>query len=871
MNIVSGKQQFDFSKVSHLFEWEPLFVEKTPRDYQIQILRKTIRDMSQWLVEWRWDIATAWWKSAMALSLSQHVVKRGGRILYLTAWNTELRNAIRKHKSYWLWDNYIQIRGEEWIEKLLQNSHPHIYTTTQMLIYNERYKYIDPEYFDLIIIDESQDFFWDTFSLPLFHFHCPKVYASATPFTITHHLGERVPHVYWEVTSKELEERYGFPKKKIRNYYVQDFHDPNVQNPTRSEFDFESEKSHRLLNIGRRFTLLEWILEEVIQRGGKILPFMTSVRDAEDFVRFVVPSNPILRWKVDFTAGIRGTDKNDELEQQLRDGEIQALLSKDILNTALDVPDITDVVFTAPSLSLQKMIQRIGRAARPYAWKEYFTVHDMISSVFHSWKYQWKNKAIRTSQLHKLESDNRSRFLWKYWERTAYYDVILPEGVSDKEWFSYTEVEIGEVEHLIFLWDKKITRDIFATFARDVFGVSYKELFDNISIYRDKVETMMVVWRENRIPITFQELLVASEFFGTLDYCKNYDYLWELYAVTQNRPDKNITPLVFERNSRITEDTQIEIFTPSLEEQKAQVLKKLFEDIGIKIFETWDQNFEICFDEKIIQSFEKWFTNLSKEVIKRTRSILTWEIPKAFEGEIVKQIWVNLSWKDDMETMILSFISQVPDPQDMFICSDFIIEICQILTLYSQNRLALDYEFRLNPRLGAKFLAMINPNKSENLRDKDFNIVKTTKENDVFLSIDNDIYYVMSRGWFVHAYKLVRDLEWKQYYLCLNDNAVEIMRIWEVPKSWITQTIRFFDKQWENAIWLHKMFELQKITIKPWKNNPEKSKNSFSAKRIAGRYVSCTPSQKVLHIFDGDQVTLHNAHPRFFYITSYFS
>ena len=96
--------------------------------------------------------------------------------------------------------------------------------------------------------------------------------------------------------------------------------------------------------------------------------------------------------------------------------------------------------------------------------------------------------------------------------------------------------------------------------------------------------------------------------------------------------------------------------------------------------------------------------------------------------------------------MILSFISQLPDPQDMFICSDFIIKVCRILARYVRNTLKPDCEFNPGYKLGAKFLAMIQPNTSENLRDRDFNIVRTAKENEVFLSIDDEIYYVMSRS-----------------------------------------------------------------------------------------------------------------------------
>jgi len=45
---------------------------------------------------------------------------------------------------------------------------------------------------------------------------------------------------------------------------------------------------------------------------------MPTVDDAEIFVKYIVPNNPILCGKVDFVAGRRGKKKNREIEAKLR-------------------------------------------------------------------------------------------------------------------------------------------------------------------------------------------------------------------------------------------------------------------------------------------------------------------------------------------------------------------------------------------------------------------------------------------------------------------------------------------------------------------------------------------------------------------------
>ena len=238
-----------------------------PRDYQVSILHRTRMDILRGKTQWRWDIAVWWGKTYMALSMMKHIASRWGKILYLTPGNTELNNVLSSHMDkYKLGDsNLIKFREECDIlgvadpkQRKLYDALPYHYSTGQMLLYEQRYKQIPPDYYDAIFFDESQWFLWEQMSELLHYFQWAKVCMSATPYNNKKHLENHVSHRYGGITSDELIEYHGYPKWIIKNYHVDEW---DAEEEIDGDFDFENNSVHHdRLNINERFSILEFLI-----------------------------------------------------------------------------------------------------------------------------------------------------------------------------------------------------------------------------------------------------------------------------------------------------------------------------------------------------------------------------------------------------------------------------------------------------------------------------------------------------------------------------------------------------------------------------------------------------------------------------------
>lgn len=524
------------ARLRELF-WVPVsFISNVhkPRNYQSRIVEQTRKDMLRGIHQWRWDIAVGWWKTYMILSLMRHIAERRGRILYLAPWNTELKNAIESHTDkYCLWENnFLVFDGENdisWItdpkQKKFYDTLPYHYSTGQMLIFADRYKKIPPDYYDLIVYDESQWFLWNQMSSPKTYFWWASIDMSATPFNNTKHVGSFTPHVYGEVTSEYLIEKHGYPDWRVINYHV----DEGVEKEDISEeLDFENDIQHARLNINERFLILESIFEEIILSGTrKWLAFMPSVKDAEFFVKHIVPNNPILEWRVDFVAWICSDKHNDTVEARLRNGELKIVLCKDKWNRSLDIIDISDIILNDPTRSLERVTQRIWRGARPSPGKDFLRIHDLISSLFHS--EQVGVPAISASSV--IRNNTKSK---RYTSLSSFPEDISPDFIAalhrrrtmDLIGVTSKELELRkELRDSYFLSDVHFAIQVFSHFASQVFLIHPYQLLRNIEKYKMRTEKLSIAFWTKKVELTFSQYVDIIEFYGTSSAVKNYDYL----------------------------------------------------------------------------------------------------------------------------------------------------------------------------------------------------------------------------------------------------------------------------------------------------------------------------------------------------------
>lgn len=550
-NIFSGEtlESIRSERMRYIFSWDFSFISGVhePREIQRKILRDTIRDVKSWKLQGRWDIAPAWGKTYMSLSLMAHIVKNGGRVLYLTPWNTELNNAMDSHLlKYKLWENnFIKFENKSDISSINNPRYkefydwiPYHYTTIQMMTYDDRFRMIPADYYDLIVYDESQAFLWDIHGSTIPYFKGVWLFMSAAPFTKTKHLGSIIPHRYGEVSSEYLIAEHSYPKPELINCHVHEWNLWKVLiDDSWEDFDFENNQEQRnLLNISERFRISEAIYEEIIVSGDrKGLDFMPTVDDAEIFVKYVVPNNPILNGKVDFVAGRRGKNKNHEIEAKLRSWELRVVLCKNIWYRSLDIPDITDIINNDPTRSLEKLIQRMGRWARPSPGKDKYRFWDIISSVFHA--QEAGSPALRAeNSLPKIGKNGKKLGLRStHQEMSPEFIIALQKRRTESLiWVTSHEIHYREsLRKAYFLWDIWYALEIFLWFATKVFHVHPYQLLRNWELYVSFSEYLEIDFNNERVVLDFKDFSDAIEFYGTKKDVEKYNW-------TQNISDSKL-------------------------------------------------------------------------------------------------------------------------------------------------------------------------------------------------------------------------------------------------------------------------------------------------------------------------------------------
>ncbi len=113
--------------------------------------------------------------------------------------------------------------------------------------------------------------------------------------------------------------------------------------------------------------------EADIQGPVKRLVFCTSIEDAEEFAQYFDRAAPV-------HSGLPTHEVKKYLDQ-LRSGELDTLLTIDMFNEGIDVPDVNQVVFRRMTESPTIFLQQLGRGLRKFPGKERVQVRDFVANA----------------------------------------------------------------------------------------------------------------------------------------------------------------------------------------------------------------------------------------------------------------------------------------------------------------------------------------------------------------------------------------------------------------------------------------------------------------------------------------------------------
>lgn len=255
-------------------------------------------------------------------------------------------------------------------------------------------QYISPNFFDLIIADESHRSIYNVYKEILDYFDGFKVGLTATPTDVIDHntfqlfeCEDGIPsfaYTYEEAVNNIPPYLCDFEVLKIQTKFQQEGINQRtmtLEDQKRmladgkepQEVDYEgTDLERRVTNRGTNALIVREFMEECIKDHNGVLPGKTiffcmtkkHARRIKDVFDILYPEYKGELAKVVISEDSRVHGKDGLLSQFKKQDMPRVAISVDMLDTGIDVREITNLVFAKPVFSYTKFWQMIGRGTR---------------------------------------------------------------------------------------------------------------------------------------------------------------------------------------------------------------------------------------------------------------------------------------------------------------------------------------------------------------------------------------------------------------------------------------------------------------------------------------------------------------------------
>ncbi len=272
-----------------------------------------------------------------------------------------------------------------------------IYVTTYPTMLNiirDENKPLSPHFFDLVVVDESHRSIYNTYQEILDYFNTITLGMTATPTDVIDHntfnlfeCEDGVPtfaYSYDEAVNNIPPYLCNFQVMKIKTK----FQDEGISKRTISledqqrlilegkeieEINYEgTEIEKKVINRGTNALIVREFMEESIKDSNGVLPGKTiffciskaHARRVEEIFDSLYPEYKGELAKVIVSEDPRVYGKGGLLDQFVSNDMPRVAISVDMLDTGIDVRELTNLVFAKPVYSYTKFWQMIGRGTR---------------------------------------------------------------------------------------------------------------------------------------------------------------------------------------------------------------------------------------------------------------------------------------------------------------------------------------------------------------------------------------------------------------------------------------------------------------------------------------------------------------------------
>lgn len=364
------------------------------RDYQIRAIRAVMDAVEKRKSTFLLVMATGTGKTRVCIALMDALMRAGWaeRVLFLVdrialqnqtldAFKEYLPNEPRYPKPY--------------EKEIVTDRRIYVSTYPSMLnIIREEEKTLSPHFFDLIVVDESHRSIYNTYKEILDYFNTITLGLTATPTDVIDHntfelfdcedgvptfaysYEEAVNHIppylsdfqVMKIKTKFQEE--GISKRTIS---LEDQQKLIIEGKEIAEINFEgTEIEKNVINRGTNALIVREFMEESIKDANGVLPGKTiffciskaHARRMEEIFDSLYPEYKGELAKVIVSEDPRVHGKGGLLDQFTNNDMPRVALSVDMLDTGIDIREITNLVFAKPVYSYTKFWQMIGRGTR---------------------------------------------------------------------------------------------------------------------------------------------------------------------------------------------------------------------------------------------------------------------------------------------------------------------------------------------------------------------------------------------------------------------------------------------------------------------------------------------------------------------------
>ncbi|MFT4185970.1 MAG: DUF3427 domain-containing protein [Micrococcaceae bacterium] len=306
-----------------------------------------------------------------------------------------------------------------------------VFTTVQTMQKSKNYEQFKPDYFDLIIIDESHRVATNSYEKILDYFN-PKFVLGLTATPERTDDPEKVYEIFHHNIAGEVR-----LKDALEEELVCPFHYYGIEDLEYTEENAPKEIEHKDF----RKLLLEKRTEHIINNAEKFkysgkslkgIVFCSTKKEAKELAE---EFNHQAGYRtVALTGEDRAENREDAIKSLMSDDEdsLQYIFTVDVFNEGIDIPKVNQILMVRPTESAIIFVQQLGRGLRKAEDKDFVVVIDFIGNYENDKKSYLVPTALAGRKLSNKDEARRTALEANKYikgESTVWFDAISKERI----------------------------------------------------------------------------------------------------------------------------------------------------------------------------------------------------------------------------------------------------------------------------------------------------------------------------------------------------------------------------------------------------------------------------------------------------------